>query len=228
MRATLLHAYTPGNRIADQAETTSFLAHHAADIEVLGIDVQHATCVLSADYEYALRKAWGCGRDLIVLEQDLVPTMEQLADIASCDQALCAYAYQIYPVSTALPEPVYVHRQGTQWIRQGADWADLVGLGLTRFSGTAQAALPLSEWGEVGGWVGLDTRLSMMFQRLAWPKYRYTGAREATLPTLGVAVQPGKFVRLDADLSHPEFERVAAGEPMRFHVHWPKVKHNHQ
>lgn len=98
------------------------------------------------DYETALRTVWG-EDDLVVVEWDKEVRLEQLLALERCPRPLCTWAYQIHPVTTALPASVYAHRLVVDgsvgwrgWIEKGAPWADLAGLGLVRISRGAQVA----------------------------------------------------------------------------------------
>jgi len=62
----------------------------------------------SDDYAYwkALKELWGLA-DLLLIQQDIVFTEEQLNEILECEHPDCAFAYRLYPITTALPDEVW-------------------------------------------------------------------------------------------------------------------------
>ena len=126
------------------------------------------------DYAKFLGKYWCLGETLINLEHDMLPTNAMIDALLACPHDLCAQAYLIYPVHTALPEPVITHRvRGPNgrldWIRDGDEWADVFALGLTKFTPKAQSMVPTVP---MENWRTLDHRLGQMFPvqcHIHWP-----------------------------------------------------------
>lgn len=159
----LLHAFRPEPEHADrQARTRAFLDAADPELRASGWAIIHLPTPVDDPqaYERGFREAWGRGEDLIVLEGDKVPTLAMLRALEACPRELCAQAYRVYPVTTGLKEPVWVHRRAPHgaWIDEGETEAAWVGFGLVRFRSTAMRRNP-AEW-EPGIWNGLDARVS--------------------------------------------------------------------
>jgi hypothetical protein len=103
--------------------------------------VVDAFLVDEQDYDKALEGVWGKG-DLIVVEQDIVPTVEMIAGLFGCDKPWCIYEYEIRYMDDKNP-PFYPQ----------------TGLGLTKFSCEAQQISAPERWGK-GPWFNLDGRVT--------------------------------------------------------------------
>lgn len=139
-----------------------------------------------ARYETMVRECWG-REDVVIVEHDVVPISAMIHALADCPWPWCAQAYTIYPDPAhqtliqrldaqglswretlpgrrllALQCPLWPHRNGPdhapQFCGPGDQWADRVGLGLTKFTADACRRIP-PEW-PPGSWRDLDTRLS--------------------------------------------------------------------
>jgi hypothetical protein len=136
--------FTPGCREKDQESARArFLlvadsAHHLYPDKHKFIEVP--TC---GDYGYyhALKWLWMQPGDLVIIEQDLEFRWHDFETFEECRCLMCAFAYTIYPKSTLLSGPVIAHRVKDaqadppfRWISKDSKTADIVGLGMTRFS----------------------------------------------------------------------------------------------
>lgn len=202
-RSILAHAYSPRTRNDDrQRPTWLFLLEHTKEIADLGWDVRHiptgsevATVgreVLfgmrtpradDGSYDELVKMLWLEGRPFATLEQDVVPTLGHLRELAACPEEWCAVDYPLWnrsghaKVRQALigDREVFVclsHQAGYEsfrhvergrlwnwrWGVTGDQWADYAGLGLTRFRASLLRRLRPA-WKE-GSWVDLDSRIS--------------------------------------------------------------------
>jgi hypothetical protein len=134
----ILHVYSE-KRLSEQVETWRALRRIRGLFDVLDCRVQ-----FEGDYDQAVLGAWG-KEDLIVLEQDIVPSAEMFAELAACKEPWCCFKYQI----RYLPgqDPAY-------WVTHG--------LGLTKFSVEAQKTARSDLWFHAGDWKwnNLDCRIT--------------------------------------------------------------------
>lgn len=88
----LLHVYDPTDRPADQVWTWEALAR----LEVpWGTDTWHLRTPGQLGYAKALAAAWGEGGDLVVVEQDIVPRTDEIAELVACHRPFCAFDYRL-------------------------------------------------------------------------------------------------------------------------------------
>ena len=123
-----------------------------------------AYATTDTDYEHAVKFMWERGEPFIIVEQDIVPTVEIINEMWRCGNTFCAAKYKIFPVSTSLPDAVYAHRQvvlekpgailRTAWIKKDDNVCDLYGFGCTKI--TPSGAYPL----EIASWRDIDSRMS--------------------------------------------------------------------
>lgn len=161
--------------------TVRALFHLGAHRDVMRVPVGEDT-----RYESLMKTFWG-REDVIIVEHDIVPTEAMIDALADCPWPWCAQAYMLHPNPAhqtliqrldaqglpwretlpgrrllALRSPVWPHRNGPddapQFCGPGDEWADRVGLGLTKFTARACRRIP-PEW-PPGSWRDLDTRLS--------------------------------------------------------------------
>lgn len=132
----LLHPYVPGHRPADQCPTWEALSQ----LDMLGIDeVRHVPCTGPSNYAWALRDLVDAGEDVIVVEQDIVPTQEQWTDLRWCRKSFCAADYLV--------------EAGVLWSRIPGGF----GLGLAKISADAYVQIvetpqvPLVHWRDLAG-----------------------------------------------------------------------------
>ncbi len=132
----VLHSFSRF-RINDQLETWQALESVRE-----GFAVVDAFLVGEQDYDKALKDVWGKG-DLVVVEQDIVPTLEMIASLFGCGEDWCIYEYEIRYMDGKSP-PFTVQ----------------TGLGLTKLSLKAQRVSALEKWFGRGPWFNLDGRVT--------------------------------------------------------------------
>lgn len=143
-------------------------------------------CRTDDDYESGLRSIWGSNTDIVVVEHDIQADQQHIDELLRCPAPLCAFAYDVYPVTTGLDRPVIAHlnasEYGYDWISPGDHWADHAALGLTKLGRLARAFVKdwaADETDAKGSWRNLDTRISkaMSKERLKyhihWPKVEH-------------------------------------------------------
>ena len=160
----ILHAYNPDVRPEDQVETQEFISglmNHTIYSFRVGKDDR---------YEQAFRYMWEKHEPFIIIEQDIVPTQQDIDNLASCPHPLCASNYKLYPASTGLPDPVLAHRIAvynnvqktillqTRWVNYTDQFCDLFGFGLTKITpDTDKYPIKFDRWND------LDSRISKYF-----------------------------------------------------------------
>lgn len=116
----VLHVYHPAKRLDDQAATWAFLSAVQAD---LGVPVVHYPTEGADGYWRALELVWAYPGDIVTVEQDIVPTVDQIAELGDCPQGYCAFDFRL--------------ANGVPW----SDLADGHGFGLAKFSEARRAAI---------------------------------------------------------------------------------------
>lgn len=108
------------------------------------------------DYAYArlLEELWAAGETFLLVEHDIVPTPQTLAELALCDHPYCAAPY---PWTTHLGPALGCTRFSSLFVRTYPDAARIA------------ARLP-SNFGAPGHWRQLDVRLmqSVLRDRYGW------------------------------------------------------------
>jgi hypothetical protein len=132
----ILHPYVPGLRPADQApcwEALSVLRDER------GWDVYDIPCVEEYDYAEGLNDWWEALDDVIIVEHDIAPTVEQVRELEECPEPFCSMDYA-----------------GPSW----SSWAAVpyaVCIGLAKLSSrlregsTRRPFVPRVHWHDVGG-----------------------------------------------------------------------------
>jgi hypothetical protein len=88
----LLHVYHPDKRAEDQVFT--WAATH--DLErTSALVVVHYPTLGEDGYWRALELVWGHPGAIIVLEQDIVPKLAHIVELARCPQHYCAYDFRL-------------------------------------------------------------------------------------------------------------------------------------
>ena len=121
---------------------------------------------IPSEYEKAVLSSWGKD-DLLVIEHDIVPTLQAILQIEYCKYPICANDYPFHRID-ASQKPytrsscrvvIYDNKVGHEHrIDSTDDWADFVGLGFTRFR---KKFMKKNKPGwKDGTWIDLDTRIS--------------------------------------------------------------------
>ena len=84
----ILHPYA-GNHPEREVETWALMRELEQRYKVV-----HARTVLERDYSNFVATYWG-DEDIIIIEGDMVPTLEDVLEIARCPETHCAYPYAI-------------------------------------------------------------------------------------------------------------------------------------
>jgi hypothetical protein len=143
----VLHPYSSA-RQEDQLETWEFLNLIRGRFTVID-----AECVGIYGYNTFLSTFWG-QEDLIIVEQDIVPTLLDLDEIIACPEPYCVFPYAAHwkPVTTLI-----------EW-RRGT----VKGLGFVKIEKEAQALAPVKEWEFRTSWRHLDEKIFNAFRRRGW------------------------------------------------------------
>lgn len=107
-----------------------------------GYAVVDAFLVGEQDYDKALKDVWGKG-NLVVVEQDIVPTPEMIMNLFGCNEDWCIYEYEIRYMDDKNPA-----------------FTPQTGLGCTKFSLNAQRVAESEKWFGRGQWFNLDGRIT--------------------------------------------------------------------
>ena len=140
------------------------------DLAFYSIDLCVVQCDNKTDYADAIKSLWNTG-DLLLMEQDIVPTLQHLsfAQRLFYDHDLFAFPYYLHPASTGLEQPVLSHRvvddsrRGWRWGTLDDEYADFAGFGFTGISLSIQSKIPPS-WFDGRSWQELDTEFSYEMQ----------------------------------------------------------------
>lgn len=173
----LLYTFVDDLELLDrQVESLGFLAQPLSDW-IRDIVVVSGSCEGELDYSEWIAACWGTD-DLLLMEQDIVPTLSQLSQAKRLfhEQHLFAFPYYLYPASTLLDTPVLSHRvkdagvtRGWRWGTLEDRWADFVGFGFTGISKYIQTHVPVTFF-DKKSWKDLDTQFSyeMQDRGLGW------------------------------------------------------------
>jgi hypothetical protein len=134
----VLHTFSR-MRLREQRETWKALCKIRQQYPVVDVDVSGET-----DYDDAVRKVWRKD-DLIIVEQDIVPSCSQIHVLESCVCDWCVFRYQVRYMDDH--DPAY-------WVTHG--------LGFTRFSFGLQKRFPADLWFHIKNWSwrNLDSRIT--------------------------------------------------------------------
>ena len=117
MPARVLHVYNDWDRPLDQLATRTALETEPWPD---GVEIVHEQTPGQLGYAQAVAKHWDYDGDLIICEQDIVPTVALVDRLIACPGEFCAYNYRL--------------TCGVPW----ADLPKLVGLGLCKMTACAR------------------------------------------------------------------------------------------
>lgn len=127
--------------------------------------------VLPDSYEMALKRYWGQD-DLLVVEHDIIFTVDDIRAVNEHKGLIRAFNYWLYPPTTKQDKINPAHRTHSEYnkfipliVEPEAKICDFYGLGFTFFSKELQRHAP--EW-EAGEWFNLDTRISKWTYKLGY------------------------------------------------------------
>lgn len=162
-------------------------------------NVEHVHAMGVNDYADTIRDNWGLGHDLVIIEQDIVATLEHIKKLISCSSSLCCYPY---PVKSDILDTFSVFNftdrstpdnwktyDGARYIdrvrlEKFPEYCGLSGFGLTKIGVRAQKLVDFPKLYDLERWDIIDSWLSLRL-----------------------------------------YERI--GNNRIFHIHYPPVKHNH-
>ena len=139
------------------SETSNMLMR--IDDEWDNVDVQTIHMNLYDSYWQTLGDYWTGVEDIIVVEQDIVPTLDQLNSLLNCTEIWCAYAYEYMDTTHA-------------------------GLGLCKFSATLQRLYPdtiretskeSTDAHPMNHWCNLDDRIRRVLTRYGVSQHIHEG-----------------------------------------------------
>jgi hypothetical protein len=116
----LLHVYHPDKRREDQEATWAALSALEATQE---FGIVHFATTGPDGYWKALETCWGVPGNLVVLEQDIVPTIDHIDELQVCARPYCAFDFRL---------------------AHGVPWSQVKGghgFGLAKFSATARRSI---------------------------------------------------------------------------------------
>ncbi len=138
-------------------ETKEALAKHAPSADIIDVTGD------SQGYWHAIRDRWTSSDDLVIVEQDIAFTAEQLQSFEDCPQPLCTFGYWHY-IKKDGPLP--------------PDDATLDnGIGFIRFRKELMARIPVSQIscnhdGSIH-WANLDSRLIHTSRRFGFSPHKH-------------------------------------------------------
>ncbi len=225
----LLHVYSPEGRDSErQAPTWRALSECEPELLRRGWRIRHVPTANDSSYETVLRTVWGLD-DLVLVEHDMVPTLDMLLHLEACPEAACAQAYRLHFASETV--------QAIDWLKGKVPQMDeesmavLRGLNIDLDALTARYAHRRPDmhgrcWEPFCHRVRLEdggTRWGTIDDR--WADYagfglsRFSAAFQREHPA---GWEPGKWGDLDG--------RVCvwmSSFGARWHIHAPECKHNH-
>lgn len=139
------------------------------------------------DYAAGLNLVWPIPADLLIIEQDNIPTKEAILELVKCPARLCVPMYRLWPIRTGLPEPVWAHRRPgkkdfLEFIPKWQEWVPFAGLGFAKISAEIKAFYPPPN--EITHWKEVDTAMSQIFSEngLQWHVHKIEVEHLETIP----------------------------------------------
>lgn len=122
-------------------------------------------CTEEKSYEEMFRKVWDAPIDYVIIEHDMVPTVDQITDIVLCPFPTCTFDYQLNDWGALAcrdvdvePLEAYGHKAHV--------FCKLAGLGFTKLGWQQRARISLRDLEESNyEWRDLDSRLSRLINK---------------------------------------------------------------
>ncbi len=126
--------------MSEQQETWAALEVIRKEFTVIDVFVN-----LKGEYDDALKALWTGMEDLLIVEQDIVPSLELVREVAMCKSELCACKYTVSYKDDVL-KPYFL----------------AYGFGFTKYSAKVQRDFPVESWFHMGDWdwFNLDSRVN--------------------------------------------------------------------
>jgi len=131
-------------------------------------------CREELDYAAGLAALWPAAAQLFIIEHDIVPSDEVVAELLDCPEPLCTALYQLYPASTGLGGPVWAiwgTVPGLHFFRPGdvvPDFVPYSGLGMVKISRSFRDYYKSPPLAGVP-WFDLDSRFAIWLGQLSPP-----------------------------------------------------------
>ncbi|MCL4499976.1 MAG: hypothetical protein M1335_07035 [Chloroflexi bacterium] len=163
----ILHCYTPNIRENDQAHCWRALA------QLSRYTVTHVEMTDVFSYSLAVQKAWDVDGDLLIVEQDMAPTVTMIDTLFDCREHACSQAYWLAPASSGALYPFYsgIGLSGHRIIF-GEEWARSSGMGLIRLSREVRERMgrpDLCHFAQLDGQISVRLAGSGMHWHMHWP-----------------------------------------------------------
>jgi hypothetical protein len=88
----LLHVYDPADRPGDQVYTWEMLAYLSGNPFFTMV---HARTPGPTGYAKVLQSLWNYGEDMVICEQDIVPSFARVEELLKCQADFCAFDYNL-------------------------------------------------------------------------------------------------------------------------------------
>ncbi len=226
----LLHPYATHPRYTErQQETWTALRHLSIRLHRAKVRIVDLPCSEPNSYELAIKRYWGQDT-LVVVEHDIVPSMQMLNHLWTCKEPLCMQAYRI-PVDT----------QNSQALRMAEEMVGSV---------DADDPLRCEAIRRIGQFSDLDRDAARhtvdrhgfaypLVHRVVMPSGHERWGRTADQfadhfalgltkfsrslqKAVGTDWAPGSWSNLDSRMSN-----YVRAQGHKVHIHFPEVKHNH-
>lgn len=168
-RPLVLHPFVPDHRAGDQVSTWRLL--HALPTD--RYEVVHWPCDNFLRYHDLIRRYWESDADLILIEQDVVPTIDQLAELLACPEPVCTVPYWIGPASSGqLGALISIHDGAARPYDETVMRAPHSALGCVKLAASwrASVAVPArSLWYAVENAINVRVQASVGTWHCHWP-----------------------------------------------------------
>lgn len=163
----ILHVYS-NNRIENQTKTWEAVK----ELQDIGYKIEDIMLPENLSYEELLFSLW-TKEDIILIEQDIVPTKERLDELLNCKEILCYHFYKLRGKPLNEPErylQVVNYEKGVIELQKVSDLMMHKGFGFTKITKEAQQLSSPNDWyhtkyQEIEGWYNLDTRIRLSFEK---------------------------------------------------------------
>lgn len=226
----LLHVYSPSAAYRDrQRDTWTALNALEPALGARGWEIVHAPLDGDHGYDDALLEAWRAPGDLVLLEHDMVPTLDMLVGMETCEHPLCAQKYRLHFAA-------HTH-DALRWLaerRKEMDPASLALIAHIPLDGLLQKADERERDTRNGCWEpychrsylghGQETRWGADGDDFAdLVGFGLTCIRESWRRAHAPAWEPGRWGDLDGRFCQYV---ITQGGP-RWHMHGPECPHRH-
>jgi hypothetical protein len=146
-KTVILHPYSSA-REEEQTETWKALELLRTKFEVIDKLLSNPD-----SYDDFILEYWGKA-SLVIVEQDIVPSLEQVCELTDCPGIWCCFKYQVRYLE---------EKNQPYWITTG--------FGLTKLDVRIQQVAVPSSWHKKGDWTSLDSRITGEFIRAGFNQH---------------------------------------------------------